>query len=133
MAVGKSDAIDPTTVVHRIGGGGVGNLSLKPKEQTLSPPGFSVLLGGTAAEAAEQMRQAFPDEKKFSQIHRLARLIGSAAVAAIREAGFEVVLAPSEKFPNHARVVHSEGLTGFSEENRRALSAVFQEMPTPGG
>lgn len=133
MTVGSAHEIDPTTVVHRIGGGGVDNLSLKPKEQLLSPPGFSVLVGGTAEEAAEQMRQAFPDAIKFSQIHRLAEVVGSATVAAIRQAGFDIVLAPSEKFPNHTRIIHPEGLAGFSEANRQLLSGVFHDTPTPGG
>jgi hypothetical protein len=53
-------ALAPGLVVHRIGGGAVANLRLKPRERSLTPPGISVILGGTPQDAADQMRQAFP-------------------------------------------------------------------------
>jgi anthranilate phosphoribosyltransferase len=44
-------------LIHRVGGGAVANLELKPAESRLTPPGISTLQGGTPAEAAEIMRQ----------------------------------------------------------------------------
>jgi hypothetical protein len=131
MAVGKPEEIAPDTVVHRIGGGRVENLRLKERERSLDPPGISVLLGGTPAAAAEQMRQAFPDPEKFARIRQLAQTVGSAIAAEVRGAGFEVVPDPSAKFPNHARLTHPTGVAGFSDEHLLALAAVFQDTATP--
>jgi hypothetical protein len=97
----------------------------------LTPPGLSLLLGGTPAEAADQMRQAFPDPDKFARIHALAGVVGSATVAALRAAGFEVITDPSAKFPNHARLTHPEGVAGFTDANLERLSKAFQDTPTP--
>jgi hypothetical protein len=131
MATDDAVPISPDTAVHRVGGGGVKNLRLKPREEVLSPPGFSVLLGGTPAEAAEQMRQAFPDPRKFARVHALARVVGTTTIAALEGAGFQVVADRSAKFPNHARIAHPEGVAGFSEANLHALSRVFTDTPTP--
>jgi hypothetical protein len=133
VAVGEPDALAASVVVHRIGGGDPDNFRLKPKEETLSPPGISVLLGGTPEQAAEQMRRAFPDPRKFHQLHQLAQVVGSATVEAILQAGFEILLDPSPRFPNHARLIHPDGAAGFSEEGREALSEVFDNTETPGG
>jgi len=119
------------TVVHRIGGRDVVNLRLKQREEALLPPGFSVLLEGTPAEAAEQMRQAFPDPVKFAQLHQLSEVVGSTTAAAIAQAGFALLLAPSARFPNHARVIHPDGVAGFSDANLHRLSQVFHDTPTP--
>src|SRR5581483_9730866 len=105
--------LTPEVAVHRIGSGNVANLRLKPAEEALRSPGFSVLLGGTPAEAAEQMRQAFPDPRKFARLHGQAETVGTGTVAAIRAAGFDVLPDPSTKFPNHARVIHPDGAAGF--------------------
>src|SRR2546421_9464700 len=121
MPVANPVEIPSKTVVHRIGGASLENLRLKPREQMLAPPGISVLLGGTPAEAAEQMRHAFPDPRKFRQLHNLAQIVGSTTVEAIRRAGFEVLSDPSPRFPNHARLIHAEGVSGFSEEGRQTL------------
>jgi hypothetical protein len=121
-----------TVVVHRIGGGVVDNLRLKPKEEMLTPPGISVLLGGSPAEAAEQMREAFPDPRKFARLHEQSATVGSASVEAITAAGFVVVPDGSKKFPNHARITHPEGAGGFSDANLDKLAAVFQNSATPG-
>jgi len=123
--------LSPDTTVHRIGGGGLMNLRLKPPEKSLVPPGFSVLLGGTPPEAAEQMRQAFPDPVKFVRLHAQAEVVGSTTVAAIVQAGFAVHPEASRKFPNHARVIHHLGVAGFSDANLQLLSQAFQEILTP--
>lgn len=131
MAAGDPVVISPETVVHRIGGGDMVNLRLKPREETLTPPGMSVLIGGRPAQAAEQMREAFPDPHKFARIRQQAEVVGWATVASIREAGFEILADPSHKFPNHARITHPNGVAGFCEENLERLSRVFQNVPTP--
>jgi hypothetical protein len=118
------------TVVHRIGGKEIANLRLKPREQTLQPPGISLLVGGTAAEAAEQMRQAFPDPVKFARIRELCRVVASATVGAIQAAGFAVRTEPSIKFPNHARLTHPDEVAGFSDANLAKLVSVFEDTAT---
>jgi hypothetical protein len=133
MAVGKPEEVAPETAVHRIGGGSVENLRLKPREAMFTPAGISVLLGGTPAEAAEQMRQAFPDPTKYARIWAQTHIVGSATASAIRQVGFELLPDPSAKFPNHARLTHPEGRAGFSDTNLTRLAGVFQDPVHPGG
>lgn len=132
MPVGRSVVTSPETAVHRIGGGRVANLQLKPRERTLTPPGLSVLLGGPPGQAAGQMRQAFPDPHKFARIREQAQTVGSTMVALIAQAGFGLVADPSDKFPNHARIIHPDGVAGFTDVNLERLSRVFHDTPTPG-
>jgi len=132
MTAGEPSAAPPETVAHRIGGGAVANLRLKPREATLTPPGMSVLLRGTPAQAAEQMRQAFPDPNKYARIHEASKTVGSATIDSITKAGFGVIADPSAKFPNHARITHPDGVAGFSDANLERLSKVLQDTPTPG-
>jgi RHS repeat-associated protein len=110
------------TVVHRVGGGDASNLLLKPAESTLSPPGFSVLQGGEAKKAAEDMRAAFP---KATKLKEASKTVGTATAEDIRAAGFDVVSDPTRNFPNHARVIHPEGAAGFTAENAEKLSKAF--------
>ena len=72
MAAGETSELDPETIVHRIGGGHAENLGLRPMERRLNPVGISLLLGGTPAQSARQMREAFPDPVKFGRLHSLA-------------------------------------------------------------
>src|SRR5437588_6357356 len=122
MAGEPSKDLAPDTVVHRIGGAEVANLRLKSTEQKLAPSGFSVLMGGTPKQAADQMRRAYPNALR---LHEAAKTVASATVAAIRKAGFEVQVTSSRHFPNHARVVHSEGVAGFSDVNLGELAKAF--------
>jgi hypothetical protein len=108
--------------IHRIGGGSVENLRLKPKEALLTPPGISVLKTPTPGEAAAEIRAAYPEA---SELHAAARTVGSSTTEAIRSAGFEVIPTPSKRLPNHHRIVHPDGATGFSEENLSRLSETF--------
>ncbi len=124
MAVGSPAEITPETVVHRVGGGSVANLRLSPIDQKQSPPGISVLLGGTPPEAAAQMRQAFPQSRKWQVA---SQTVGTTTAAAVRQAGFELVPDPTSRFPNHARLIHPEGITGFSDENLKTLAQTFQD------
>ena len=55
MPTGKPLGIADDVVVHRIGGGSIANLRLSPPDLQETPPGISVLLGGTPQEAAAQM------------------------------------------------------------------------------
>ena len=57
---GEGERVEDDVPIHRIGGGSVENLSLKPAEEGLDPVGISTLRGGTPAEAAEAMRRRFP-------------------------------------------------------------------------
>jgi hypothetical protein len=110
-------------VVHRVGGGGVGILRPSPPELHLSPVGISVLTGGTPAEAMTAMRDQFPRSKKW----RAATAVGSATVGAVRAAGFDVIADPTDRFPQHARLIHPAGAAGFVDRNLAALVAVFTD------
>ena len=105
--------------VHRIGGGDASNLALKPAEARLTPPGISVLLGGTPPEAAAEMRSAFPNATRLLES---AKTVGTGTVAQIRAAGFDVIAAPSRNLPNHGRIIHSLGAAGFTPENLEKLA-----------
>lgn len=108
--------------VHRIGGASVPNLRLKPAERKLNPPGISVLRADTPGKAAAEMREAYPEA---TGLHETARAIGSATLAAVREAGFEVLPNRTRRLPNHHRLVHPAGEAGFSDENLARLTAAF--------
>lgn len=124
MVPGKPEDIAPDAVVHRIGGASVGNLRLSALDEKLTPPGISVLLGGTPTEAADQMGRAFPGSRKWQTA---AGTVGSTTAAAIRAVGFDVVPDPSHRFPNHARLIHPLGAAGFSDANLARLEQVFQD------
>jgi hypothetical protein len=123
VPVGRPEDILPETVVHRVGGGSVANLRLSPLDAQQTPPGLSVLMGGTPQEAADQLRRAFPRSRKWLQS---AHTVGTTTAAAIREAGFEIVPDPTARFPNHARLIHPGGVAGFTEENLQIVTATFR-------
>jgi hypothetical protein len=109
--------------VHRVGGGDVSNLALKPPEAKLDPPGISVPIGGTPAETAGDFRRVFGPR---SSLGRFASTVGTAEVEQIRAAGFDVILIPTGNFPNHGRIIHpTEGSAGFTPENLERLSRTF--------
>ena len=114
--------VGATRNIHRIGGGSVENLRLKPAEEQLNPPGISVLKGGTPSDAAEQMKTAFPGARK---LHALARTVGSATEESIQAAGFEVFRDPTCRLPNHHRIIHPDGVAVFVDANLTRLSAAF--------
>jgi hypothetical protein len=123
VPVGRPEDILPETVVHRVGGGSVANLRLSPLDAQQTPPGLSVLMGGTPQEAADQLRRAFPRSRKWLQS---THTVGTTTAAAIREAGFEIVPDPTARFPNHARLIHPGGVAGFTEENLQIVAATFR-------
>jgi hypothetical protein len=116
--------VDDSEIAHRVGGGSLGNLRLSPVDRSLTPPGISLLLGGTPQEAATAMRKSLPNSKKWQA---LAGTVGSATVAAIRAAGFDVIGAPTDRFSNHVRLVHPDGITGFTDANLTTLAAAFTD------
>jgi hypothetical protein len=120
---GAQQAVPDDMVIHRVGGGSVPNLGLKPVEASLAPPGISVLRGGSAAEAAEAMRREFPRKAP-----RGATTVGTTTAGQIRAAGFEVIPDSTRRFPQHARLIHPDGGTGFSDESLKRLSDCFQDQ-----
>ncbi len=108
--------------IHRIGGASIENLRLKPKEATLNPPGISVLKTPTPADAAAEMRAAYPDA---TGLHEAAKTIGSSTSEAIRSVGFDVIPKQSKRLPNHYRLIHPDGTGGFIDENLARLAEVF--------
>jgi hypothetical protein len=108
--------------LHRIGGGSIENLQLKPEEARLNPPGISVLKGPTPAEAAAQIRSAFPEADR---LHEAAKVIGTSNTEKIRDAGFNVIPNASRKLPTHHRIIHPDGAAGFKHENLKRLSEAF--------
>jgi len=111
-------------VAHRVGGGSVANLRLSLLDAQQTPPGISVLLHGTPQEAATQIRRAFPGSRKWRET---AHTVGTTTAAAIREAGFDIVPDPTTRFPNHARLMHPQGVAGFTDENLVTLAATFHD------
>jgi hypothetical protein len=110
--------------IHRIGGGSLENLRLKPREATLNPPGISVLRAPTPGEAALQIRKAFPEA---TDLHVASRVIGSATIESIQIAGFDLIPNPTRKLPHHYRLIHPDGPGGFSDENLKRLSEAFTD------
>jgi len=124
VPIGSPEEIPPDTVVHRVGGGGAANLRLSPLDAQQTPPGISVLLHGTPQAAAAQMRRAFPGSRKWRET---AHTVGTTTAAAIREAGFDLVPDPTTRFPNHARLIHPQGVEGFTDEYLATLAATFRD------
>lgn len=69
------------------------------------------------------MLEAFP---KATELQKQAEVVGTATVKEIREAGFDVIHDPTRKFTNHGRVVHPEGLSGWTNEALEGLSKAFK-------
>jgi len=113
---------NPRDNIHRIGGGIVENLRLKPREVTLDVPGISVIKAPTPHDAAQEMLTGLP---RARELHRQARIIGTASEEAIRTVGFDIIPAPSLALPNHHRIIHPEGAVGFSETNLGRLAEIF--------
>ena len=108
--------------IHRIGGGSVENLRLKPREAHLNPPGISVLKASSPSDAGRQIRDAFPDAEG---LHEAAKVVGSTTTERIRSVGFDLIPNPTRKLPNHHRIIHPDGVPGFNDVNLQKLSAVF--------
>ena len=114
-------SIQDDVPIHRIGGGTVENLSLKSAEVALVPPGISMLSGGSPTEAAETMRRQFPRSAP-----RGKTVVGTSTAGQIRQAGFDVIMDPTRRFPQHARLIHRSGSEGFCSENLERLAKCFE-------
>jgi hypothetical protein len=55
-----------------------------------------------------------------------SRTVGVSTVDDVRAAGFDVLPGPTRKFPNHGRLVHPDGASGFTNDNLEKLSSVFR-------
>lgn len=108
--------------IHRIGDSSIENLRLKAKETQLNPPGISVLRASSPAEAVRQIREAFPNAE---ELHEVAQVVSSTSIDKIRSAEFDIVANPTRKLPNHHRIVHPSGSSGFDDENLQRLAKVF--------
>jgi hypothetical protein len=108
--------------VHRIGGGSSANLALTPADASLNPPGISTLQGGSSSEAAQAMRRQFP-----RMAPRGRTVVGTAMASEVRAAGFDVIMDPTRRFPQHARLIHPQGIAGFTEANLQRLSQCFRD------
>jgi hypothetical protein len=110
---------------HRIGGGAAANPALRPAEAALDPPGISVLMGGTPAEAAADMRRVFGP---ISSLGKKARVVGTAELEQVREMGFDVIPDSTTNFPDHGRLIHpTQGAAGFTRENLDNRSRIFAD------
>jgi hypothetical protein len=109
-------------VVHRVGGATVASLQPTVVDLAAIPPGLSVLLGGTPHEAADEMRRAYPNSRKWQ---RLAGTVASTTAGQIRAAGFDVIPVPTGNLPSHGRIVHPDGVAGFTDANLARLATVF--------
>lgn len=117
--------VSPNTLVHRIGGAHIENLRLSELDLKASPPGISVLLFESAEDASERMKLAFKFSKKWK---RTASRVSTAVAADIAAAGFQVIDCPTHALPNHGRIIHTEGISGFTDENLARLIAAFAPM-----
>ena len=70
------------------------------------------------------MRQAFPSSKKWLET---AHTVGTTTAAALRQAGFEIAPDPTARFPSHARLIHPDGVPGFSDVNLEVLAQTFDD------
>lgn len=65
------------------------------------------------------MRNAFP---KATGLLNATDTVASGTANTVRGAGFDVIEDPTNKFSNHARIIHPGGADGFSDENLERLS-----------
>ena len=119
----EMDVSEVNQPCHRIGGVSTENLRIRLFEEELTPPGISVLIGGSPEQAASDMRRVFGPR---SSMGKRAKVVGTAEIVEIRAAGFDVIEDPSRHFPNHGRLIHpAEGAAGFTDENLSRLAKVF--------
>ena len=68
------------------------------------------------------MRREFGDSKKWK---RKGRIVATASAAGISATGFAVIEFPTHTLPNHGRIIHTDGIDGFTDENLQRLSEIF--------
>jgi predicted pyridoxine 5'-phosphate oxidase superfamily flavin-nucleotide-binding protein len=72
------------------------------------------------------MHEAFP---VANALHAAAQVVASTTVDKIRQAGFDVFPNPTRKLPQHYRLIHPDGVAGFTDATLLRLSAVLSETP----
>jgi len=97
---------------------------LKEREAKLDQPGISVLRAPSPEAAAQQLIAAFP---RAQMLHETAVIVASTSEELIRTAGFDIIHVPSQKLPNHHRIIHPNGVAGFDDLNLERLSEAFWE------
>ena len=110
------DVVEVALDLHSIGGGEVDNLKLKPKELEMDEPGISFLKNETPQAAANQMRKEFP--RMMEGVNE----VGSTNADLVRQAGFEIKADATRRFPNHYKLTHPDGASGFNQANLQELS-----------
>ena len=55
-------------------------------------------------------------------------VVGTTTARQIRAAGFDVIMDPTPRFPQHARLIHPQGVAGFTAQNLQRLSQCFQDQ-----
>jgi RHS repeat-associated protein len=121
----KGNPLPADTLVHRIGGADAGNLALKPAERKLTLVGISMLRAASPEEASSLAKKV-AREQRWTRMETAAETMGTATVADIRSAGFDVIHDPTANVGDaHARLVHPEGSKGFTPENLSKLANVF--------
>jgi hypothetical protein len=123
--------VDDGIIVHRIGRNSIANFRLTDSELALLPPGVSVLFGGGAQQAANQVRSTFADSDRFSELHLLAELVATTTAGHVRAIGFDVIAVPTKRLPNHGRIVHPRGIDGFDDQSLKWLGESFQVTAIP--
>jgi hypothetical protein len=115
--------------MHRLGGSRVDNPRLKPREATLKSARYFPLARSFAWGGRTSDTGGVPAAEG---LHAAAQVIGSTTADKIRGVGFDVMPNPAKKLPNHYRLIHPDGVAGFSDENLARLSAVFTETSGHG-
>jgi len=78
-----------------------------------------------APSAKEAIREFFGAFPKARRLRVAAKVVGSTSATKIQVAGFDVISVPSLNLPTHCRLIHPQGIDGFSEDNLRKLAAAF--------
>lgn len=65
------------------------------------------------------MRNAFP---KVTGLLKATETVASGTADVVRRARFDVIEDPTNKFQNHARIVHPDDADDFNDENLKGLS-----------
>jgi hypothetical protein len=67
------------------------------------------------------MRRRFP-----RMALRGKTVVGTTTAGKSRQAGFDVIMNRTKRFPQHARLIHPAGADGFSRENLERLAECFE-------
>jgi hypothetical protein len=68
------------------------------------------------------MRGEFKGSRKWK---RLGGIVATSTAGKVAEAGFVVFEVPTHTLPNHGRIIHPDGIEGFTEDNLARLCEAF--------